>query len=186
VEVQLHVFLTSALDGGECSASRSGWITPGWRTCGTHRIGCWWASRAGLDAVAESRITVPAENRVLIVQPVTGSLYWLNYPDFCRWKDHFMDISCLYWQFILLLIWKHHWGHAVLCKRTLCSLSVYRNISRQAVFYGDELLAIRPILKPEDHPLSAVRYCLFHIFAATLHIWRLSSRSATPWWQGPT
>ena len=25
---------------------------------------------------------------------------------------------------------------------------------------------------PEDHPLSAFRYCLFNIFAATLHIWR--------------
>ena len=25
-------------------------------------------------------------------------------------------------------------------------------------------------LKLEDHPLSAVRYCLFNIFAATLHI----------------
>jgi hypothetical protein len=39
-----------------------------------------------------------------------------------------------------------------------------------------------------DHPLSAVRDCLFNIFAATLHIWRPSPLSATqgrtmPWWQ---
>jgi hypothetical protein len=35
--------------------------------------------------------------------------------------------------------------------------------------YG-ELLAPCPTLKLEDHPLSAVRDCLFNIFAATLHI----------------
>jgi len=39
-----------------------------------------------------------------------------------------------------------------------------------AVFYGKELLAPRPTTKLEDHPLSAVRYCLFNIFAANLHI----------------
>jgi hypothetical protein len=36
-------------------------------------------------------------------------------------------------------------------------------------FYGEEFLASRPIPKLEDHPLSAVRDCLFNIFAATLH-----------------
>jgi hypothetical protein len=34
-------------------------------------------------------------------------------------------------------------------------------------FYGEELLALRPISKLENHPLSAVRDCLFNIFAAT-------------------
>jgi hypothetical protein len=42
-------------------------------------------------------------------------------------------------------------------------------------FYGEELLAHRPILKLKDHPLSAVRDCLFNIFATTLHIGGLSS-----------
>jgi hypothetical protein len=37
-------------------------------------------------------------------------------------------------------------------------------------FYGEDLLAPRPTPKLEDHPLSAVRDCLFHIFKATLHI----------------
>jgi len=37
-------------------------------------------------------------------------------------------------------------------------------------FYGDELLAPHPNPKLEDHPYSAVRDCLFNIFAATLHI----------------
>jgi hypothetical protein len=44
-------------------------------------------------------------------------------------------------------------------------------------------------LKLEDHPLSAVRECLFNIFAATLHTWRASPHSAAwwrvmHWWQG--
>ena len=36
-------------------------------------------------------------------------------------------------------------------------------------FCGEELLAPRPTPKLEDHPLSAVRDCLFTIFAATFH-----------------
>ena len=36
-------------------------------------------------------------------------------------------------------------------------------------FYGEELLAPRPNTKLEDHALSAVRFCLFNIFAVTLH-----------------
>ena len=36
----------------------------------------------------------------------------------------------------------------------------------------EELLAPRPTPKVEDYPLSAVRNCLFNIFAATLHICR--------------
>jgi len=33
-------------------------------------------------------------------------------------------------------------------------------------FYGEELLAPRSTPKLEDHPFSAVRNCLFNIFAA--------------------
>ena len=44
-------------------------------------------------------------------------------------------------------------------------------------FYGEDLLAPRPTPKLEDHPLSAVRDCLFNIFAATLHI---GGRSSIP------
>jgi hypothetical protein len=40
--------------------------------------------------------------------------------------------------------------------------------------YGGELLALRPCSRMKGHPLSAVHECLFDIFAATLHIWRLS------------
>jgi len=44
---------------------------------------------------------------------------------------------------------------------------MFRN---NASFYGDELLTPRPNPKLEYHPLSAVRDCLFNIFATTLHI----------------
>jgi hypothetical protein len=46
---------------------------------------------------------------------------------------------------------------------------IIRNV---VIFYGEELLAPRPTPKMEDHPLSAVRDCLFNVFAATLHIQR--------------
>jgi len=48
-------------------------------------------------------------------------------------------------------------------------------VSQHDTFYVEELLAPRPIPKPEDHPLSAVRDCLFNIFAAALHIGGRSS-----------
>ena len=34
------------------------------------------------------------------------------------------------------------------------------------------VVSTSPTLKLEDHPLPALRYCLFTIFAAILHIWR--------------
>jgi hypothetical protein len=37
-------------------------------------------------------------------------------------------------------------------------------------FGGDELLAPHPTPKLEDNPLSAVRYLLFNIFAATFYV----------------
>jgi hypothetical protein len=49
MDVQTHVFLTSALGGGEWSASRTCRFTPGERAPGTHWIGGWVGPRAGLD-----------------------------------------------------------------------------------------------------------------------------------------
>jgi hypothetical protein len=42
-------------------------------------------------------------------------------------------------------------------------------------FHSEVLLAPRPNPKLEGHPLSAVRDCLFNVFAATLHIGGRSS-----------
>jgi hypothetical protein len=51
VDVQIHVFMTSALSGGEYSASRPGRFIPGERAPSTHWIGGWVNPRAGLDDV---------------------------------------------------------------------------------------------------------------------------------------
>jgi hypothetical protein len=48
--------LTSALDGGEWSASRLCRFTPGERAPGTHWIGGWVGPRFGLDAVEKRKI----------------------------------------------------------------------------------------------------------------------------------
>jgi hypothetical protein len=55
VDVYIHIFLTSALAGGEWSASRPGRFTPG-----AHCIGGWVDSRAGLDNVEKKKfLTFP-------------------------------------------------------------------------------------------------------------------------------
>ena len=46
---------------------------------------------------------------------------------------------------------------------------------KKVIFYGEELSAPCPTPKLGDHPLLAVRDCLFNIFAATIHIGCCSS-----------
>jgi hypothetical protein len=52
------------------------------------------------------------------------------------------------------------------CQRISPDLRCFETFHNKLVFSGDRLLA--PTL--EDHPLSAVRDCLFSIFTATLHL----------------
>jgi hypothetical protein len=55
-----YSFSTSALDGGEWSASRPGRaFTPGERTLGAHCTGGWVGLRAGLDTEARGKILCP-------------------------------------------------------------------------------------------------------------------------------
>jgi hypothetical protein len=61
-------------------------------------------------------------------------------------------IKAFNWKYLLLSLYKRYFV-------------TFRNIKN---FYGEGLLAPRPTPKLEDHPLSAVRYCLFNTFAATL------------------
>jgi hypothetical protein len=65
VEVQIHAFLTSALDGGEWSASQPGHFNRRERAHGTHWIGDWVGPRAVLDTVAKRKIPSPAGNRTI-------------------------------------------------------------------------------------------------------------------------
>jgi hypothetical protein len=53
--VKIHIFLTSALVGGEWSASRPGRFTPGERAPGTHYIGGWVDPKSGLYDVEKGK-----------------------------------------------------------------------------------------------------------------------------------
>jgi hypothetical protein len=61
--------------------------------------------------------------------------------------------------------------------RTKVSVRVFvcEYFVRNIRFHSEELLAPPPTPRLEDHFLSAVRYCLFNIFAATLHTGGCSS-----------
>jgi hypothetical protein len=59
VEIQLHVLLTSALDGDEWSLSLPGRFTPSERAPGTHWIGGWVDPRATLNALVRRKIRSP-------------------------------------------------------------------------------------------------------------------------------
>jgi hypothetical protein len=54
MEVQIHRFLTLALDGSEWSALCLSHFTPRERAHGTHCIGGWVSLRISLDAVAKN------------------------------------------------------------------------------------------------------------------------------------
>jgi len=68
--VQVHAFLTSALDGGEWSASRSGLLVP-WKVPSNHCIEECVGPRAGVCAVSRTN-NFPAlpENTTPVVHPV--------------------------------------------------------------------------------------------------------------------
>jgi hypothetical protein len=56
VGLYLHAFLTSALGGGEWSASRPGRFTPRERVPNTHWVGDWVGPKAILDTVVKRKI----------------------------------------------------------------------------------------------------------------------------------
>jgi hypothetical protein len=82
VDDEIHVFLTSALVGGEWSASRLSRFTPRKRAPGTNWIGVWVDPRAGLDGVEKRKFfTLPGlELRTLGRPSRSQSLYRLCYP----------------------------------------------------------------------------------------------------------
>jgi hypothetical protein len=82
VDVYIHIFLTSAVAGGEWSASRSCGFTAGERTPGTHWLGGWVGPRAGLDDVEKRKFfTLPGLELPPLGRPVRSqSPYRLRYP----------------------------------------------------------------------------------------------------------
>jgi hypothetical protein len=77
VDVLIHIFLTSALAGGEWSASRPGRVTRG-----SHWIGGWVGPRAGLDGMEKRKFLTQSglELRPLGRPARSQSLYRLRYP----------------------------------------------------------------------------------------------------------
>jgi hypothetical protein len=63
-------FLTSALDGGEWSASRPGWCTPREKGAGTHWIGAGWAPEQVWTLWSREKSLVPAGNQTPAIQPI--------------------------------------------------------------------------------------------------------------------
>jgi hypothetical protein len=68
------LFLTSSLDGGEWSSSRPDRFTPG-----THMMGGWVGSRAGLGVVEKRKILHRESNPACPAR--SPSLYRLSYSD---------------------------------------------------------------------------------------------------------
>jgi hypothetical protein len=82
MEVQLQAFLTSALNGGEHSASRCGRFTPQGKSPGTNWTGGGVSPRAGLEAVVKRKIPSLCRDS----KPKTQyKKRWLNL--FSRFKD---------------------------------------------------------------------------------------------------
>jgi hypothetical protein len=84
VDLWIHIFLTTALAGGEWSASRPHRFIPGERAPGTHWIGGPVDARASSDDVEKKKVfTLPGlELRSLGHPAPSQSLYRLSYPVF--------------------------------------------------------------------------------------------------------
>jgi hypothetical protein len=82
VDIWPHELLTSALVGGEWSASSPGRITPGEKAPGIHCIGGWMGPRIGLNDVERRKILplLGLELRLLCRPARNQSLYRLRYP----------------------------------------------------------------------------------------------------------
>jgi hypothetical protein len=82
VDVYIHIFLTSALVGGELSVSRPGRFTPREGAPGTHRTADCVDRRVGLGVMERWKF-LPLQGlelRPLGRQACSQSLYWLRYP----------------------------------------------------------------------------------------------------------
>jgi hypothetical protein len=82
VDVEIHIFLTSALVGGEWSGSHPGRFTPGERAPGTHSIGGWVNPRDSLDDMEKWKLLTLSglELRPLGCPARSQSLYRLRCP----------------------------------------------------------------------------------------------------------
>jgi hypothetical protein len=82
VDVYINVFLTSALVGGEWSASRPDRFTPGKEPPGTHWTGGWVVPRASLDDMEKRKflLALPGVEPHLLGRPSRSPLSVQSYP----------------------------------------------------------------------------------------------------------
>jgi hypothetical protein len=75
-DVEIHIFLTLALVGGEWSASSLCLFTPGKTATGTHWIGGWVGPRNGLDNMEEIKFWHyrDSNSSTSVVQPVASRI----------------------------------------------------------------------------------------------------------------
>jgi hypothetical protein len=97
VKVQLHAFLTLALDGREWSASRPGRFTPRERAPCTPWLGSWVGPRAGLDTVSKRKITSPRRESKTDHPARRQSLYRLRYRGFFWKSPNLMNVWLMFW-----------------------------------------------------------------------------------------
>jgi hypothetical protein len=95
VDMQIHIFLTSVLVGGQWSASRPGHFTPGIRAPGTQWIKGWMGPRAGLGDVEKRQfLTLPGLELPALGCPARSqSLYRLRYLDSAEETTNNEEIS---------------------------------------------------------------------------------------------
>jgi hypothetical protein len=75
MDVYLHAFLISLLDGDEWSASHPGRFIPGEIYPTDHWTGDWVGARTGMDAVEKRR---NPGDQTPVVQPLLTELPWLK------------------------------------------------------------------------------------------------------------
>jgi hypothetical protein len=82
MDIQIHIFLTTALVGGEWSDSRPGRFTPGEIAPGTNWLGGWVGPKAGLNDVEKIKfLTLPGLELWPFCRPARSqSLHLLRYP----------------------------------------------------------------------------------------------------------
>jgi hypothetical protein len=79
VGVYIHIFLNSALAGGEWSALRPCRFVPGERATSTHWMGGWVGPRGGLDDLEERKfLTLPGLELLPLGRPAHRQLKWLD------------------------------------------------------------------------------------------------------------
>jgi hypothetical protein len=118
VDVWIHIFLTSALAGGEWSASRPCLFTPKERPSGTHWTGGWMDHRASPDNMEKWKFLPPLglELWPLGHPALSQSQYRLHYPSCTFATTASYSIKFICWFPILLQMdaYKKEWQTSLL------------------------------------------------------------------------